>query len=85
MPGRAGMTSISAVKSDMNSIKAGGTSGVSGSEVSAIGGAGRNGADGEGNLNAPTYRKPNEAMPMTGGNATAGETGMNSGGAGKSF
>jgi len=36
MPGRAGMTSISAVKSDMSSIKAGGTSGVSGSEVSAI-------------------------------------------------
>jgi len=78
------MTSISAVKSDMNSIKAGGTSGVSGSENSEIGGMARKGADANGNLSEPAYRKPHEAMPMSGGNATSGQQG-NGYGVGKNF
>ena len=63
MPGRAAMTSLAAVKSDMESVKGGGTAGVTGSENSEIM-EGRKGASGHGTLDSAATK---DVCSMLGG------------------
>lgn len=80
MPGRAGLMSIAEAKSDIASTKMGGDTGVSGSDTSAIGGAGRMGASGHGSLDDPTFVNVAERLKSGhGGMANSGQTGYDSG------
>lgn len=82
MAGQASGTSLGTVKSNISAVKERG--GVSESETSAIGGAGRNGGPGEGPDIAPHKNICDEFRAKMGGNATTGTTGYNSG-YGKTF
>jgi len=76
MAGRSANMTIGGVRSDINSIKGPGTSGISGSEGSSIGGMGRKG--GAADSTAIVYKDVCSLMNET-GNATKQETGPNSG------
>lgn len=74
MAGRAALLSIAQAKSDIHSVKMHeNPSGVGGTDTSAIGGAGRMGADADGSLMDPHWRKPHEALGRPEGNAKKGE------------
>ena len=58
MPGRGALQSVSEALSDIRGTnKAEHNAGVSGSDTSAIGGAGRKGASGHGTLDEPAYTR----------------------------
>lgn len=80
------MTGISEVKSDISSTRMHeNDTGVSGSDTSAIGGAGRKGASGHGSLDDPSYVNVAEALKGGRGSmANTGQTGYDSG-AGTTF
>jgi len=95
MPGRGALLDIGAAKSDITSVRTHeNDTGVSGTDTSAIGGAGRMGASGHGSLDEPAFinvadmlkntKNPtnivgNERSPMT-----SGEIGYDSG-SGRTF
>jgi hypothetical protein len=85
MPGRAALTGIDAAKADIASVRMNETpAGVGGTgEYSAIGGAGRKGADGDGSLSEPMYTRI-DAEHSSEGMATKGEQGVGYG-VGKTF
>lgn len=83
MAGQSALKSTGSVKGEIASIKERG--GISMEETSAIGGAGRRGSDGHGQMvMAPYHRVDTEFMSKTGGSASTGQTGPNSG-SGKTF
>lgn len=80
MAGRAGMTSIAAVKADITSVRIHeNDAGISGTDTSAIGGEGRKGVSGDGSLSDPAYKDVRTLASKGSGMAKTGETGMNSG------
>lgn len=82
MPGRAALTSVEGAMSDIRGTRKGeNAAGISGTDTSEIGGAGRKGADGNGRLEmAPHHNICDEVVgkPMN-GTATGGTTGYDSG------
>lgn len=86
MAGRAAMTSTSSAMSDISMAKKGDQGqGISGSQTSAIGGAGRMGGSAEGPDVARHCRVDEEFFgKKVNGNATGGNTGYNSG-SGRTF
>jgi hypothetical protein len=83
MAGQSAGKSTGSVMSEISSICERG--GVSAEETSAIGGAGRRGSDGYGSSSmAPKHRIDEEFMAKSGGNASTGQTGPDSG-FGKTF
>jgi hypothetical protein len=83
MAGQAAGNSLESVKGAIHSIRERG--GVSEMETSAIGGAGRNGSDGNGEHVTPSHKNiADEFQSKMGGNATTGTTGYDSG-YGKTF
>jgi len=86
MPGRAALTGIDAAKADIRSIQMDETPAGAGDmvgEYSAIGGAGRKGADAHGSLSEPMYTRI-DAEYSSEGMATKGEQGVGYG-VGKTF
>lgn len=78
MAGQSAGNSLSSVHGAISSIRERG--GISDSETSMIGGAGRKGSDGNGqNVMAPHKNIATEFMSKSGGNASTGQTGPNSG------
>jgi hypothetical protein len=82
MPGRAALNSVDGAETDIRSAKKGDQGqGISGSQTSEIGGAGRKGMSGEGSLSDPMYTRIDGQVlskPMN-GMATGGNTGYVSG------
>jgi hypothetical protein len=77
MAGQSAGNSISSVMGAINSIKTHG--GISDSETSAVGGAGRKGGAAEGPETAKSHRIYEEFKGRMGGEANTGTTGYNSG------
>jgi hypothetical protein len=82
MAGQSAGQTLSSVKSAINEVKSMG--GVTGTETSMIGGAGRRGGAGEGPEMAPHKNVCAEFLASMGGEANTGQTGENSG-SGKTF
>lgn len=81
MPGRAALMNISEAKSDIASTRMHeNDTGISGTDTSAIGGAGRMGASGHGSLDDPMFVNVAEKLKSGhGGMANTGQTGYDSG------
>lgn len=87
MAGQAAKNGLESIRRDVNSIHADNwnDTGVHGSDVSAIGGDGRKGGDGHGELKLPPCKRLDEEWEKRqGGKALQGEQGQ-SGGHGKTF
>lgn len=87
MAGQSAGRSTSSTMSDINATRGSDNgAGISGSENSSIGGAGRKGGSGEGGLSDPMYTRIDSEVVGKGmnGMATGGQMGVNSG-SGRTF